>query len=234
MCLISKNCNAHFWAISINNSEKLPLSAVCGHRSKCQHSSENSSENSSSGYNTKSLEAEEFPINKCLSGVGAFNTNKSSSPQRRFDNRNLNAIAGRSPQSTNRPSSPERSAETNVCSNNISFMKTANGAATPDPNSSISCKYSDCNSTNLQTRERPDTPHYAELICCECGRHQKWLGNLEKQQQQRERIERLWFLRNRLNDWDKGFLDNVRLSKKLSPKQQAQLDRIEREVGGLK
>lgn len=167
------------------------------------------------------------------SPIGA-NYKQIPSSDRGFAYRKSDGGDGRSPQSKQGERVDLPPAETNVCSNNVSFMKTANGAATPDPNSSISCKYSDCNSTNLQTRERPDTPHYAELICCECGRHQKWLGNLEKQQQQRERIERLWFLRNRLNDWDKGFLDNVRLSKKLSPKQQAQLDRIEREVGGLK
>lgn len=165
-----------------------------------------------------------------------FNGINSPSPQGGFSSGNFFGEDGRSRQSKQGERVDLPPADTtNVRVGKVDMLLNGGGTPDPNPNFSISkCKYADCLSTNLVERLRPDTPHYAEIICCECGRHQKWLGNLEKQQQQRERIERLWFLRNRLNDWDKGFLDNIRQAKKLSPKQQAQLDRIEAEVGGAK
>lgn len=40
------------------------------------------------------------------------------------------------------------------------------------------CKW--CNSESLLSRPRPDTPHYAEIICKHCGKHNKWIPNPEK------------------------------------------------------
>lgn len=37
----------------------------------------------------------------------------------------------------------------------------------------MKCKY--CGCSNLGIRERPDTPHYMEEYCPDCGKHQRWI-----------------------------------------------------------
>lgn len=140
---------------------------------------------------------------------------------------------GRSHKSASRPRVPERSAETNGCSHVSSVMNTFDGNQTSDH--IISCKYADCLSTNLTERLRPDTQHHSELICLTCGRHQKWLGNpqneIERSRRQ-GRIEQLLFLKHRLNDWQIGFLNNILLERKLSPKQSQKLAEIQSKIFG--
>jgi len=34
-----------------------------------------------------------------------------------------------------------------------------------------------CGATNIKSRPRPDTPHYAEMFCGHCGKHCYWIKN---------------------------------------------------------
>ncbi len=73
------------------------------------------------------------------------------------------------------------------------------------------------------------------IICLTCGRHQKWSetpANELERIRRRERIEQLLFLKNRLNDWQVGFFNNIRFEKKLSPKQLNKLAEIETKILG--
>lgn len=64
---------------------------------------------------------------------------------------------------------------------------------------------------------------------CTWQRFQKSLASPPTQERRRERIEQLLFKQNRLNDWDRNFLNSIQYEKKLSPKQ---LERIENQLLG--
>lgn len=94
-----------------------------------------------------------------------------------------------------------------------------------------------CGDTRINLLHQPaGSVHYASRRCATCDVHRGWEPrpqNREKQSQRQERIARL--LRSgKLTDWESIFLESIDGAKKLSPKQEACLERIENKLGGLK
>ncbi len=90
------------------------------------------------------------------------------------------------------------------------------------------CKY--CGSSNLQSIRKPaDHPHYAELRCVTCDKHQKWLP---KPLEEMPVIDALQ-LDNRLTAWERSFLANIRKCKNLTATQKSKLDEIQERLTTL-
>jgi hypothetical protein len=74
----------------------------------------------------------------------------------------------------------------------------------------------------------PGSVHFGKEICRNCDRVLRFLPkprNTERQQFNSYRIAKLAMAAG-LNDWERGFIKSIASVKKLSPRQQAVLDRI--------
>lgn len=91
-----------------------------------------------------------------------------------------------------------------------------------------------CNYTGVSLVRMPDNcVHYAAKRCGRCDRFLKWEGKPEtvnKKQQQQKTINQM-LKASHLSQWERKFLEGLK-SKKISPKQQEVLSRIEAKVGG--
>ena len=79
-------------------------------------------------------------------------------------------------------------------------------------------------------------PHYAALKCGQCDRFLDWMpipGTEGKRRDTSARVNRLLKLSS-LTQWEKDFLASIAKQKKLSPKQQETLAKIEAKVGEVK
>lgn len=112
---------------------------------------------------------------------------------------------------------------------------TARGASTPEmDHSSIqvflkisNCAVCGCTRTNTVLMP-PHCKHYAALRCGECDCFRSWIPKpsttqrcLEQQQASAQLLESLL-----LSDWERGFLESIKIQKKLSPRQQERLNRF--------
>ncbi len=94
-----------------------------------------------------------------------------------------------------------------------------------------------CGSCQIEEVLTPEGCHYAKLVCTECARFLRWLPSPEAEAKRRALYDRvLTVLPHALPGWDLNFVSNIATGlatgrvKSLSPKQLAQLERIEREV----
>ncbi len=78
-----------------------------------------------------------------------------------------------------------------------------------------------------------NSPHHAKRLCAHCGAFRGWEASpqsKERQKQQQIRIDVL-LKSPRLSEWERTFLEGLK-GKKVSPRQQQVLARIEVKVGG--
>ena len=89
-----------------------------------------------------------------------------------------------------------------------------------------------CEHRATVTERLPDTHrHYARLTCAVCGRFLRWLLRPETIERQRLNAFRLAKLAMHpgLSDWERRFVGDVLKLAKLSPRQQALVERLCRE-----
>ena len=89
-----------------------------------------------------------------------------------------------------------------------------------------------CKHAATVTERMPDSHiHHAAVRCADCGRHLRWIPKPETIERQRLNAFRLARLAmcDRLNSWERGFVRDVSKRRKLSPKQQAIIDRLVRQ-----
>jgi hypothetical protein len=71
-------------------------------------------------------------------------------------------------------------------------------------------------------------PHHAQITCPKCGAFLQWAPkpeNVERQKANAYRLSKL-AMNEHLNDWERQFVADVSKHQKLSPKQQAIVDRL--------
>lgn len=96
----------------------------------------------------------------------------------------------------------------------------------------------DCqHNTKVLKRFLPsDSPHYAKEVCEDCGAFIRFVpraGTVETQKLHAARIARLAMC-DSLSGWEREFLESIASRPKLSPKQQACLDKLYAErLGGV-
>jgi hypothetical protein len=89
-----------------------------------------------------------------------------------------------------------------------------------------------CTHSATRTERLPDCHrHYARLTCAICGRFLRWLPRPETVQRQRLNAFRLARLAMHpgLSDWERRFVGDISKLAKLSPRQQAVVERLCRE-----
>lgn len=90
-----------------------------------------------------------------------------------------------------------------------------------------------CGCTRINSVQMPDHCHFAALRCGDCDRFLRWQAqpkNIETRQKRQAAISQL-LKSSQLSEWERGLLKGLK-GKKLSPKQQEVLSRIENKVGG--
>lgn len=89
-----------------------------------------------------------------------------------------------------------------------------------------------CASTKINLVKMPNYCHYGAVHCGECETFLKWQAKPKniKSRQQQQAINQL-LKSPQLSQWERTFLEGVK-GKKISPKQQEVLARIEAKVGG--
>lgn len=96
-------------------------------------------------------------------------------------------------------------------------------------NNSASSKAQACAHLATRTEQMPaGGAHYAREVCVECGRYVRWLPRPETVERQRVNAFSLAKLSmcEGLSDWERGFVRDVSRQRKLSPKQQALVERL--------
>lgn len=91
-----------------------------------------------------------------------------------------------------------------------------------------------CSSTKIHVVPMPaSSPHYAKRVCA-CNAFRGWEPNPQsKERQQQQQIRIAVLLKSpQLSEWERTFLEGLK-GKKVSPRQQEILNRIEVKVGGL-
>jgi hypothetical protein len=81
----------------------------------------------------------------------------------------------------------------------------------------------------------PTYPYYIPRRCGNCDRIQWWQPKPEKTRKQEQQQTTISQLRRSsiLSQWSRKFLESVKGTRTLSPKQQAVVQKIENQVGGL-
>jgi len=89
-----------------------------------------------------------------------------------------------------------------------------------------------CLHNRKQLELTPNGPHYGKLICLDCGAFAGWAPKPETIERAKTNLAIFERLRAVvLTDWEKEFLLSVEKQGRLSPKQQACLDKIAKQHG---
>jgi hypothetical protein len=85
-----------------------------------------------------------------------------------------------------------------------------------------------CEHGNTRIEQLADGPHYAKEVCCDCGGVLRWLpkpATVTRNRLNGYRIARLAMC-DRLTHWERNFIRGLPPRTKLSPRQQAIIDRL--------
>jgi hypothetical protein len=85
-----------------------------------------------------------------------------------------------------------------------------------------------CEHSNTRIEHLVNGPHHAKEICTDCGQLLRWVAKpatVERQHTNAFRIARL-SMSGSLTSWEREFVKSVSQQRKLSPRQQACLDKI--------
>lgn len=95
-----------------------------------------------------------------------------------------------------------------------------------------SCPRCESNNLKRQTGDDEPTSHYGRLVCGDCGSFVKWLRDsdvsiiyLTRQESIDSMLES-----QKLNQWERSFLQNIYEKRSLSPKQQAKYEEVYKRV----
>ena len=94
---------------------------------------------------------------------------------------------------------------------------------------SVFCVAQPCTHPVTCTERFPGgVPHYSHEVCAMCGRHVRWFPKPQTIERRRLNAFRLAKLAmcSSLSAWERGFVRSVSQQKKVSPKQQAIIDRL--------
>lgn len=84
-----------------------------------------------------------------------------------------------------------------------------------------------CGHNNEQFQLTPELTHYGKVLCGTCGRFVRWEKKPETVAKLAENADKLEFLRKqKLTDWESGFVLSLEKQGRPSPKQQAKLDEV--------
>jgi hypothetical protein len=85
-----------------------------------------------------------------------------------------------------------------------------------------------CEHANTRVEYLASGPHHGKEICTDCGHLLRWItkpANVERQHTNAFRIAKL-SMSGSLTSWERGFVKSVSQQRKLSPRQQACLDKL--------
>jgi hypothetical protein len=93
------------------------------------------------------------------------------------------------------------------------------------------CGAQDCEHANTRIEQLANGPHFGKEICTDCGRVLRWIPKPQTIERHRFNSLRLVKLamHSGLSPFERAFVDNISKRRKLSPKQQALLDRLVRQ-----
>jgi hypothetical protein len=100
-----------------------------------------------------------------------------------------------------------------------------------DPRPLFCGAQNECEHGDTRVEQLASGPHFAKEICTDCGRVLRWIPKpqtIARQQFNALRLVKL-AMHSGLSPWERAFIDNISKRRKLSPKQQALLDRLVRQ-----
>jgi hypothetical protein len=100
-----------------------------------------------------------------------------------------------------------------------------------DPKPLVCSAQDHCEHSSTRVEQLANGPHFAKEICTDCGRVLRWIPKPTTLARQRFNALRLVKLtmHSGLSPWERAFVDDISKRQKLSPKQQALLDRLVRQ-----